>query len=44
MPPRGVTNPRNDLLAFDERFEVVETFFETVVIHALSHERISEPA
>src|SRR6266566_417346 len=37
-PPRPSPN---DLLPFDERFEVVESLFETLGIHALNDERIS---
>jgi hypothetical protein len=40
-PPRP---PRNNLLPFYERFEVVETFFETLAIHALDDERVSDLA
>ena len=36
--------PRNNLLPFDERFEVVESFFETLGVHALNDERISDLA
>jgi hypothetical protein len=31
---------RNYLLPFDERFEVVESLFETLAVHPLIHERI----
>src|SRR5207244_642655 len=34
-PPRPSPN---DLLSFDERFEIVESFFETLGIHALNDE------
>src|SRR5205085_5441267 len=43
----GTTRSRahhNNLLAFYERFEVVDSFFESLAIHALDHERISDPA
>jgi hypothetical protein len=40
-PPRP---PWNNLLAFYERFEVVETSLETLGIHALNDERIGELA
>src|SRR5205807_10615780 len=33
-----------DLLPFDERLEVVEGFFETLGVHALDNERISDLA
>src|SRR4051794_27068402 len=36
--------PRNNLLPFYERFEVLESFFETLAIHALNDERISDLA
>ena len=35
---------RSNLLAFYERFEVVESVFETLAIHALNDERIGELA
>src|SRR5436190_12424884 len=38
------SRPRNDLLPFDERFEVVESFFKTLAIHALDDERVSDLA
>jgi len=36
--------PPNNLVPFYERFEVVETFSETLAIHALDDERISDLA
>jgi hypothetical protein len=40
-PPRP---PRSNRPAFYERFEVGETFFETLAIHTLNNERIGELA
>jgi hypothetical protein len=42
--PRKAAPTTDNLLPFDERFEVVESFFETLAIHALNHERIGDLA
>jgi|HubBroStandDraft_6_1064221.scaffolds.fasta_scaffold181604_3 hypothetical protein len=42
--PRKAAPTTDNLLPFDERFEVVESFFETLAIHALNHDRIGDLA